>query len=144
MRAFTAASWDRLPGVIRSEKRAQVVPVTIDNPPVNALPVAGWFDLADALRAAGRDKDVRAVILRAEGKGFQAGVDIKELAADPTKQSLVEVNRGCWEAFGAVYDCAVPVIAAGNGFCLGGGGALAGNTAQAVAPRGAAYGRPQQ
>ena len=80
-----------------SERRSRehVATVTIDNPPVNALPVAGWFELADALRAAGRDPDVRAVILRAEGKGFQAGVDIKELAADPTNESLVEVNRGC-------------------------------------------------
>jgi len=90
--------------VIRSEKRAHVVTVTIDNPPVNALPVAGWFELADSLRAAGRDPDARAVILRAEGKGFQAGVDIKELADDTTHEKLVKVNRGCWEAFGAVYD----------------------------------------
>ena len=66
-----------------------VATVTIDNPPVNALPVDGWFRLADALRAAGRDPDVRVVILQATGKGFQAGVDIKELAADPTHESLV-------------------------------------------------------
>ena len=119
--------------MIRSEVRERVAIITIDNPPVNALPVAGWFALADALRAAGRDPDVHVVILRAEGKGFQAGVDIKELAADDTKQSLVAVNRGCYEAFGAVYDCEVPVIAAVNGFCLGGGIALAGNADIVVA-----------
>ena len=73
--------------------------ITIDNPPVNALPVAGWFQLADTLRTTGRDPDVRVVILRAEGKGFQAGVDIKELAADPTNAALIGVNRGCYEAF---------------------------------------------
>ena len=77
--------------MIRSETRAHIATVTIDNPPVNALPVAGWFELADALRAAGRDPDVRVVILQAEGKGFQAGVDIKELAADPTQR---EPRRG--------------------------------------------------
>ena len=54
-----------LPRMIRSELRDRVAIVTIDNPPVNALPVAGWFDLADALRAAGRNQEVRAVILRA-------------------------------------------------------------------------------
>ena len=43
------------------------------------------------------------------------------------------VNRGCWEAFGAVYDCEVPVIAAVHGFCLGGGVGLAGNTDIVVA-----------
>ncbi len=129
--------------MIRSEKRAHVVIVTIDNPPVNALPVAGWFELADTLRAAGRDPDVRAVILRAEGKGFQAGVDIKELADDPTREKLVKVNRGCWEAFGAVYDCEVPVIAAVHGFCLGGGIGLAGNADIVVAADDATFGLPE-
>jgi len=129
--------------VISSETRAHIATVTIDNPPVNALPVAGWFQLADALRAAGRDPAVRVVILRATGKGFQAGVDIKELAADPTHESLVRVNRGCYEAFAAVYDCEVPVIAAVNGFCLGGGLALAGNADIVVASDDATFGVPE-
>src|SRR5689334_16783998 len=129
--------------MIRSETREHITTITIDNPPVNALPVAGWFELADALRAAGRDTNVRAVILCAEGKGFQAGVDIKELAADATKESLVAVNRGCYEAFGAVYDCAVPVIAAVQGFCLGGGVGLAGNADIVVASEDATFGLPE-
>jgi enoyl-CoA hydratase len=129
--------------VIRTERRAHVEIVTIDNPPVNALPVAGWFQLADALRAAGRDDDVRAVVLRAEGKGFQAGVDIKELAADPTNQSLIGVNRGCYDAFAAVYDCEVPVIAAVQGFCLGGGLGLAANADIVVASDDATFGLPE-
>ncbi len=129
--------------MIRSETHEHIATITIDNPPVNALPVAGWFALADAFRAAGRDVNVRAVILRAEGKGFQAGVDIKELAADPTKQTLVEVNRGCYEAFAAVYDCEVPVIAAVHGFCLGGGLALAGNADIVVAADDATFGLPE-
>jgi enoyl-CoA hydratase len=129
--------------VIRSETRAHVATVTIDNPPVNALPVAGWFRLADAMREAGRDPDVRVVILQATGKGFQAGVDIKELTADPTNESLVRVNRGCYEAFGAVYDCEVPVIAAVNGFCLGGGVGLAGNADIVVASDDATFGLPE-
>jgi len=129
--------------MIRSERRGAVAIVTIDNPPVNALPVAGWFTLAGEIRAAGRDPDVRAVVLRAEGKGFQAGVDIKELAADPTKAALVGVNRGCYEAFAAVYDCEVPVIAAVQGFCLGGGVALAGNADIVVASDDATFGVPE-
>jgi enoyl-CoA hydratase len=129
--------------MIRSEVREHIAVVTIDNPPVNALPVKGWFDLADAIRDAGRDPDVRCVILRAEGKGFQAGVDIKELAADPTKESLIGVNRGCYEAFAAVYDCEVPVIAAVQGFCLGGGVALAGNADIVVASDDATFGVPE-
>lgn len=129
--------------MIRSEVREHIAIVTIDNPPVNALPVAGWFDLAAAIRNAGRDRDVRCVILRAEGKGFQAGVDIKELAADPTNEALIGVNRGCYESFAAVYDCEVPVIAAVNGFCLGGGIGLAGNADIVVASDDATFGVPE-
>jgi enoyl-CoA hydratase len=129
--------------MIRTERRDHIAIVTIDNPPVNALPVAGWFALADALRAAGKDADVRAAILRAEGKGFQAGVDIKELAADETNESLIGVNRGCYEAFAAVYDCEVPVIAAVQGFCLGGGLGLAANADIVVASDDATFGLPE-
>ena len=113
--------------MIRSERRGPIAIVTIDNPPVNALPVAGWYTLAREIREAGQDPSVHVVIVRAEGKGFQAGVDIKELAADPTNKSMIGVNRGCFETFAAVYDCEVPVIAAVNGFCLGGGIGIAGN-----------------
>jgi enoyl-CoA hydratase/carnithine racemase len=129
--------------MIRSEVRGHVALVTIDNPPVNALPVAGWFALADAVRSAGRDPQVRACIVNAEGKGFQCGVDIKELAADPTKETFVGVNRGCYEAFAAVYDCEVPVIAAVNGYCLGGGVGIAGNADIVVASDDATFGLPE-
>jgi enoyl-CoA hydratase len=129
--------------MIRTERRGAVVIVTIDNPPVNALPVAGWFMLADAIRTAGRDDDTHVVIVAAEGRGFQAGVDIKELAADPTHRSLIGVNRGCAETFAAVYDCPVPVIAAVNGFCLGGGIGIAGNADILVASDDATFGVPE-
>jgi len=132
-----------LRAMIRSEVRERVAIITIDNPPVNALPVAGWFELADTLRTMGRDPGVHVVILRAEGKGFQAGVDIKELAADPTNAALIGVNRGCYESFAAVYECEVPVIAAVQGFCLGGGIGLAGNADIVVASDDATFGVPE-
>ncbi|WP_327011752.1 enoyl-CoA hydratase family protein [Dactylosporangium sp. NBC_01737] len=113
------------------------------NPPVNALPVAGWFALAAALDAAGADPAVRAVVLRAEGRGFNAGVDIKELQAATGFGALVGVNRGCAAAFSAVYDCPVPVIAAVHGFCLGGGIGLVGNADVIVASDDATFGLPE-
>jgi enoyl-CoA hydratase len=117
----------------------------MDNPPVNALPVAGWYELADTIRRYGRDPDVRAVIISADPaiKGFQAGVDIKELAADPTRTALIGVNRGCWETFAAVYDCEVPVVAAVHGYCLGGGVGIAGNADVVVAADDATFGLPE-
>jgi enoyl-CoA hydratase len=124
-----------------------VVEVVVDHPPVNALPVAGWYELATALRTLGDDPAVRVVLLRAEGRGFNAGVDIKELQAqqanDGGHQALVAVNRGCYEAFAAVYECKVPVIAAVHGFCLGGGIGLVGNADVVVASDDATFGLPE-
>ena len=120
-----------------------VAEVVIDFPPVNALPVAGWFELARCLAEAGADPGVRAVILAAEGRGFCAGVDIKEMQRTPGHEALVGANRGCFAAFGAVYECAVPVIAAVQGFCLGGGVGLAGNADIVIATDDATFGLPE-
>nr|BFE60709.1 enoyl-CoA hydratase family protein [Dactylosporangium thailandense] len=120
-----------------------IAEIVMDNPPVNALPVKGWFDLAGALDAAGADPAVRAVVLRAEGRGFNAGVDIKELQAAKDFSAIVGVNKGCAAAFAAVYDCPVPVVAAVQGFCLGGGIGLCGNADIIVAADDATFGLPE-
>jgi enoyl-CoA hydratase len=120
-----------------------VTVVTVDYPPVNALPVRGWFDLADAITAAGRDPATRAVVLRAEGRGFNAGVDIKEMQRTSGFHALIGANRGCFAAFAAVYECAVPVVAAVHGFCLGGGVGLVGNADIVVASDDASFGLPE-
>ncbi|MET8983548.1 enoyl-CoA hydratase family protein [Streptomyces sp. NPDC004539] len=117
-----------------------VAEVVVDRPPVNALPVAGWYALAETLTGLGRDPAVRVVVLRAEGRGFNAGVDIKELRAEG---AIVEVNRACFAAFAAVYDCAVPVVVAVHGFCLGGGVGLAGNADIVLASDDAYFGLPE-
>ena len=120
-----------------------IAEVVMDNPPVNALTVAGWFGLADTLTALGRDDSVRVVVLRAEGRGFNAGVDIKEMQAAEGFDALLGANRGCYAAFAAVYECPVPVIAAVNGFCLGGGIGLVGNADVIVAADDATFGLPE-
>jgi enoyl-CoA hydratase len=117
--------------------------VTMDQPPVNALTVQGWFDLADALDEAGRDQATRVVVLRAEGRGFNAGVDIKEMQRTSGFDALIGANRGCYAAFRAVYECAVPVVAAIHGFCLGGGVGLVGNADCIVASDDAYLGVPE-
>jgi enoyl-CoA hydratase len=117
--------------------------VTTDFPPVNALPVAGWFELADALTEAGRDRATHVVVLRSSGRGFNAGVDIKEMQRTRGFDALIGANRGCYAAFKAVYECAVPVVAAVHGFCLGGGVGLAGNADTVVASEDAYFGVPE-
>jgi enoyl-CoA hydratase len=129
-----------------------IAEVVMDNPPVNALTVAGWFELADIITQLGDDDAVRVVILRAEGKGFNAGVDIKEMQStgrgggasqQRSFDALVGANRGCYTAFAAVYECAVPVIAAVHGYCLGGGIGLAGNADIVIAADDAYFGLPE-
>jgi enoyl-CoA hydratase len=127
-------------GISRTDSDG-IAEIVIDVPPVNALTVAGWFELADLFRASGSDPDVRVVVVRAEGKGFCAGVDIKELQADP--QAIIGVNRGCYAAFAAVYECEVPVIAAVHGFCLGGGIGIAGNADMVIASDDVTFGLPE-
>ncbi|MFI0513274.1 enoyl-CoA hydratase family protein [Streptomyces sp. WSLK1-5] len=129
-------------GVSTSTPEKGIVLVRVDFPPVNALPVDGWFALADAVRAAGRDPQVRCVVLAAEGRGFNAGVDIKEIQTRG-RDALVGANRGCFEAFSAVYECEVPVVAAVQGFCLGGGVGLVGNADVIVASEDATFGLPE-
>jgi enoyl-CoA hydratase len=120
-----------------------IAEVVIDFPPVNALPVQGWRDLAAAVTAAGAEPATRAVILAAEGRGFCAGVDIKEMQRAEGHEALIGANHGCFAAFAAVYDCPVPVIAAVHGFCLGGGVGLVGNADIVVAADDATFGLPE-
>ncbi|MBO0728505.1 MAG: enoyl-CoA hydratase family protein [Acidimicrobiaceae bacterium] len=115
----------------------------MDCPPVNALRVAEWFELAETLGRLSDDPSVRVVVLAADGKGFNAGVDIKEMQETAGFQALVGANRGCAAAFAAVYDCGVPVIAAVHGYCLGGGVGLAGNADIVVASDDAWFSLPE-
>ena len=102
-----------------------------------------WFDLAAALDEAGADPATKVVVLRAEGRGFNAGVNIKEMQATEGFDALIGANKGCFAAFKAVYECAVPVIAAVQGHCLGGGVGLVGNADVVVASDDAYFGVPE-
>lgn len=117
--------------------------ITMDFPPVNALPSAAWFELGKAMDAAGADPATHAVVLRAEGRGFNAGVDIKEMQRTSGFDALIAANRGCYASFKAIYECAVPVVAAVNGFCLGGGVGLVGNADVIIAADDAYFGVPE-
>ncbi len=128
--------------ITSNQRRPGIAEVVIDHPPVNALDVGGWFALADAVTAAGKERENRVVVVRAEGRGFCAGVDIKEIQA-VGDSALIGANRGCYAAFEAVYACEVPVIAAVHGFCLGGGIGIAGNADIVIASEDATFGLPE-
>ena len=120
-----------------------IAEVVMDHPPVNALTVAAWYELADILTVTGRNQEVGALVLRAEGRGWNAGVDIKEMQNTEGFDALLGANRGCYAAFAAVYECEVPVISAVHGFCLGGGIGLVGNSDIIVAAEGTRFGLPE-
>ncbi|MFC7516771.1 enoyl-CoA hydratase family protein [Herbaspirillum sp. GCM10030257] len=118
-----------------------IAELVIDHPPVNALDCAGWHALADEIDRLGRDERVRVIVLRGEGRGFCAGVDIKELAAHPER--IVEVNAGNYASFRAVHRNPKPVIAAVHGFVLGGGIGLSGAADIVIASDCARFGVPE-
>lgn len=118
-----------------------VAEVVLDRPPVNALNSDGWITLAERIRALGEDPAVRVIVIRAEGRGFCAGVDIKELDAD--QGLIVKVNAGNYATFDAVHRNKVPVIAAVHGFVLGGGIGICGAADIVIAAEDARFGLPE-
>jgi len=118
-----------------------VAEVVLNRPPVNALNAAGWNALAEAIAALGERHEVRVIVIRAEGRGFCAGVDIKELNAD--QGLIIDVNAGNYATFKAVHLNKVPVIAAVHGFVLGGGIGICGAADIVIAAEDASFGLPE-
>ncbi|MCP1603916.1 enoyl-CoA hydratase family protein [Pseudomonas citronellolis] len=125
----------------RVDIHEHIAELVFDRPPVNAFDCAGWAAIAEALERLGRDDAVRVIVIRAEGRGFCAGVDIKELAADGNL--IVAVNKGNYDSFKAVHRNPKPVIAAVHGFVLGGGIGLCGAADIVVASECASFGVPE-
>jgi len=118
-----------------------IAEVVINLPPVNAFNAARHAEMARVFRELGGDEAVRVVILRGEGKGFSAGIDLKELVASPG--TIVAANRGAFAAYEAIHRCPVPVIAAVHGYALGGGVAMVGSSDIIVAAQDTRFGLPE-
>ena len=83
------------------------------------------------------------VILTAEGKGFNAGIDIKEMQSVEGFEHLLGSGEACYETFKQIYDTPVPVIAAVNDFCMGLGIGLVGSSDLIIASKNARFGLPE-
>jgi enoyl-CoA hydratase len=121
----------------------KVARVIIDRPPVNALTIALYAEIADLFEALGKRTDIHCVVLSARGaRAFCAGLDLHEFLAatvedDPRRAAIVR------RMFHAVRTCAIPVIAAVNGPALGAGCVLASVCDIRVAAENATFGLPE-
>ncbi len=96
-----------------------IAEVIFDFPPVNAFNSETWNEIPITIKALGSRDDVKVILIRSEGKGFCAGVDIKELAHDGS--AIVGVNKGNYLTGKAIHECEIPVIVAAHRFIIGGG-----------------------
>ena len=121
-----------------------VAVVTVNRPQVlNALNSATIDDLRRALLHLKHDPDVRAVVITGAGeKSFVAGADIKELAVHTPSQGKEHALRG-QHVFDLIENLGKPVIAAINGFALGGGCELAMACTLRIAADTARMGQPE-
>jgi len=108
---------------------------------VNAFDSHEWAAIAAEITRLGKHSDVHCLVISAEGKGFCAGVDIKELGAHPDR--IVPVNKGNYDTFEAIHRNPKPVIVALHGFVLGGGIGIAGAADIIVASDCASFGVPE-
>jgi enoyl-CoA hydratase len=126
---------------IRTDIQDHIGEVVLDHPPVNALDSQAWNELADIIASIGTQAQVRCLLLRGEGKGFCAGVDLKEMQQHPER--IVDLNRGNFRTFRAVRACEVPVVTAAHGFIIGGGIGICGASDVVIAADDAYFSLPE-
>lgn len=126
------------------EKDGNVAVITINNPrALNALSTEVLTDLKEAVEAVKNDDDVYAVVITGAGdKSFVAGADIAEMK-DKTVEEAAEYGRFGNEVFRMIETMDKPVIAAVNGFALGGGNELAMSCDIRLAADNAVFGQPE-
>src|SRR6188472_4555962 len=123
-------------GPISTHRHGDVLVVTSNNPPVNALGAAVRQGLVAAVEEAEADDAIKAVVIRCEGQTFFAGADITEFGKPPVMPWLPAVVD-------AIENCSKPVVAAIHGTALGGGLEVALGCHYRVADKSAKLGTPE-
>jgi enoyl-CoA hydratase len=121
-----------------------ILTVVISRPKaLNALNAELLDELKEIIQELYKNHDTRGLIITGEGdKAFVAGADIKELALLNQEQALELAKKG-QELFKKIEDCPKPIIAAVNGFALGGGCELALACHMRIATENAKFGQPE-
>jgi enoyl-CoA hydratase/carnithine racemase len=127
---------------VRLEAADGVGTIRLDRPKMNALNAQVQEEIREAAAEAGARDDVKAVVVWGGERVFAAGADIKEMA-DMSYTDMVKRSTGLTSAFTAVARIPKPVVAAVNGYALGGGCELALCADIRIAAEDATLGQPE-
>ncbi len=118
--------------------------ITVNRPDkLNALNYQTIQDIGHAIKEAESDSKIRGIILTGSGeKAFVAGADISEFSSYSTEEAK-KLSADGHKVFNSIENCSKPVIAAVNGFALGGGCELAMSCHLRVASSNAKFGQPE-
>ena len=108
------------------EVKDHIAFITINRPEVfNALKMSTKYEIEDAIGKCAADPEVQGVIITGKGRGFIAGNDISEIRIDAKAEETVAMSMHAHQLFKKFDDLPKPIIAAVNGFAMGGGTELA-------------------
>ena len=124
---------------IRTEMAGGVGSITLNRPPVNILNIEMMEEINRALRGFKREKGLKILVVRAEGKAFSAGVDVGEHVGDTVKK-MIEPFHGM---FRLMDELQAPSVAVVNGSALGGGCELALYCDMVLATERSTFGQPE-
>ncbi len=129
--------------ILKTEVADGIAIVTISRPKaMNALNTMFFIEMDALMEELSKNKSVKAIIITGEGKAFVAGADIAEMVNKNEKEST-EFSRAGQNTFNNLGRMDVPVIAAINGFALGGGLELAMGCDFRIASTNSKFGQPE-
>ncbi len=127
--------------VILTQRHGRVGVITIDRPDaLNAVNSEVMEALIAAAAAFDKDEDIGCIVITGSGKAFVAGADIKEMADKSFIEMYIADQQSAWETLAATR---TPMIAAVNGFALGGGCEIAMICDFVIASEAAKFGQPE-
>ncbi len=130
-----------MPEILLERPRHDVLLVRLNRPEAkNALNNAVRMQLAEAFTEAAADDTLRAIVLTGNAEAFAAGADIKDMAEAGAIEIMLRRTHLLWRA---IAQCPKPVIAAVNGYALGGGCELAMHADIIIAGESAQFGQPE-
>ncbi len=127
---------------LRLERKGAVALLTLNRPPLNALNSALVHELGGAVEEVGRRDGVRVLVITGEGRAFVAGADIAQMS-HLEHTAAAEFSGFGQEVFNQLESLPMPVLAAVNGFALGGGCELAMACDIILASSSAVFGQPE-